>query len=264
MVSVGVNYNQTKAFAYLAKVSDEKVLQVKEIKKVIKKLKHSNTYLDVGAGAGDIFFGLAKHFKQATGLEPGDRMFEILEKKVKKDRLRNTNLVHDQWQNFYRKAKKNNQKYDLITNIQTIYFFKDRRKAIKDMLSLLNKDGRLVLIHNYGKDAKDHFIAKFRHEFLNKPMPSDRTSAMVKRNFKKRESYIMDSKFYLQDFKDLEKDHLSKKSMATNYYLKFALKKWYDEFTKDQKARMINYLEKRRKGNKYILSERYWVHILRK
>ena len=74
----GKHYFETDAFSYLAKVSNEKVIQKNKIIKILKKIPKKENYLDVGAGAGDISFDIAKKFKKSVLVEPGDKMFKIL------------------------------------------------------------------------------------------------------------------------------------------------------------------------------------------
>ena len=264
-MAVGAHYNKTRAFSYLSKVSDEKKIQTQEILKVTKFLKNNTSFLDIGAGAGDIFFDVAKNFDESAAVEPGKRMLEILREKAKRKK-KNIEIFAKGWNEFYKKyQKKFKNHFDLIICMHTIYFFDDNVKEIKRMLELLNENGRLVIIQGYVSNPKRDFISKFRHDFTGTSFFNNERYGLVKRHFKKnRKTKFINTIFVLQNFKDLEKDHLSKKSAPTNYFLKFAIKKWFDELMPEQKIKLLDYLEPLKKGNKYIIKNKQIVHVFRK
>jgi len=266
MVSRGIRYNHTKAFSFLSRVSDEKVIQTKEILKIVKGLKNKNSFLDIGAGSGDIFFNVAKEFRKSVAVEPGKRMLKILKEKKKKQRSKGIKISSNNWKKFYEKHKKRySNHFDLIINVHTIYFFENKTEEIKKMLSLLNENGLLILIYGYSKNPRSEFVSKFRHEFLNTPYHKNETYKEIKENFGKNlRTKFIKTKFVLQDFKDLEKNHLSEKSTPTNYFLQFAIKKWFDELTPLQKNSLLKYLNPLKKGDKYIIQNQQIIQILRK
>jgi SAM-dependent methyltransferase len=257
----GEHYKYTRAFSYLSKVSNEKKIQTKEIKKIIKKHKSKNYFLDIGAGSGDIFFEINNNFKESIAIEPGERMFEILKSRTNKSEL----LLNCTWENFYsNNYKKYQNHFDLITNVHTIYFIKEPIKEIKNMLKLLNKDGILVLIYGYIDNPREDFFSKFKHDFLGKNYFTNETYESINTNFKNIETHFMHTTITLQDFKDLEENHLSEKSAPTNYFLKFSIKKWYDELTSEEKKSLLKYLNPLKKKDKYLISNKQVIQVLRK
>ncbi len=262
----GRNYNETKAFSFLSKVSNEKTLQTREVLKVLKNLKKRSSFLDIGAGSGDIFFNIADKFKEAIAVEPGKRMIEILHKKMDKKINMDTKVIPLDWERFY---KENNKEFrghfNLIIGIHIIYFLKNPVKEIKKMLSLLDEGGALIIVYSYPKNIRADFVSKFRNYFFKSPYSRSRAYSLIKEQFKGNSTTkFIESKFILQDFKDLEIDHLSKKSAPTNYFLKFSIKKWFDELSPKDKKALLNYLTPLKKGDKYVIENRQAVHIIKK
>jgi ubiquinone/menaquinone biosynthesis C-methylase UbiE len=253
MKSIGKGYSTTSAFCYISKVSNEKKIQLREILKNIKDL-NKKSYLDVGSGVGDVFLDLSNHFEKSVGVEPGDKMFPILKERAKNKKT--IKLYKNTWQEFY---KKNKNKYDLITSIHSIYFFKDPKKEIKKMLSLLKNSGKLIIVCGDGskltkKEEKERFTTYFRHKFLGFDL-SKRPYADIDKWFCNIKKYNLKCKLVLANLKFLETNHLSKESEATNHFFKFIFKKWWDEFTEKEKKELKDYLDVYLSKNKkqYIL-----------
>ena len=243
MKSIGVGYSQTKAFSYLSVVSNEKEKQLKLIQENIKGIK-KNSFLDVGAGAGDIFIPLTKEFKESVGVEPGEKMFDVLKKRSKNNK--NIKLYKKTWENYFKKNKK--KKFDLIILVHAIYFFEDVKKEIENLISLLNKNGKLIIICGTGKKVEKRefntrFTTYFRHKFLgadlNKRSYFDIPVWFPKMKCKRFKCFLK-----LRNLKYLDKDHLSKESEATNNFFKFIFKRWWDEYTVNEKKELKEYLKR--------------------
>ena len=265
----GKSYNTTKAFAYLAKVSNEKPLQVEEILQVVKTLDKKELFLDIGAGTGDTFFPVAKHFKKSTAIEPGERIFEILRERAKKHKT-NCEILKITWQDFYRENKeKYKGKFDLIAGVHIAYFFPDLKEAINQMLEFLSPKGRLVFICAYGEVQEKDFVHYVRSKILGTKHISVAEFSKLKKKFP--ENCIMDKKlatiFTFNNLDLLENGkHLDKGNEATNYFLKFVVKKWFDQLTEGDKKIIKDFLEefKTTDGKKYIVPNMQRVYVFKK
>ncbi len=242
MKSIGKGYSETKAFSYLSQVSNEKERQLELILKNITDIKKER-FLDIGAGAGDLFIPLSKHFKYSEAVEPGEKMFNILEKTNLKGNIK---LYKKTWEDYY-KNRKSKQKYDLIILVHAIYFFKDIKKEVQKIISLLNKNGKLIIICGSGsklrkREFKTRFTSYFRYRFLkadlNKRPYHDLPLFFPKISCKRFKCYLK-----LRNLKYLEEDHLSKESEPTNYFFKFIFKRWWDEYNDTEKKELKDYLK---------------------
>jgi SAM-dependent methyltransferase len=261
---VGESYNETKAFSYLAKVSDEKKVQSKEILKEIKTLKDKNLILDVGAGSGDIFLKIEKKFKNYVAIEPGEKMFKIL-KKLKNPRIK---LFNIKWNEFYKKYSKEYEgKFDMIILVHAIYFLKNPKGELNKMMKLLKKGGKLIIIIGGSREDKNPgFITTFRTNFIHRGVIGkvnynwiDKLKGVKIRKFP--------SKIKLTNFDKLKDIHKKNQNMPTNYFLKFALKRWFDEYSEKEIVEMKEFIRKNEKidwrGN-YILNGTQKMYILKK
>jgi SAM-dependent methyltransferase len=260
----GQGYNETKAFSYLAKVSDEKKNQTKEILKEVKTLKDKDLFLDVGAGAGDIFFKVSKKFKKSIAIEPGIKMFNILKKK----RNSKTKLLNLKWDEFYKKYSKDyNGKFDLIILVHSIYFLNESKKEISKLIKLLKKNGKLIIIiGGERKNKKLGFVSAFRNKFIHKGTIKKTNYDWIEK-LEKVKVKQFPSKIKLTNFDKLKKIHKKNPNTPTNYFLKFALKKWFDQYNKEEIKDMKEFIKKNEKINwkgDYILRGTQKMHTIKK
>ena len=265
----GKDYHVTKAFSYLNKISNEKPLQIREILKVVKTMSKRDIFLDIGAGTGDVFFPITKYFKKNIAIEPGERIFKILKDKGK-NYHEELELIKTSWDDFY---KNNEERYagkiDLIIGIHIVYFFKDLKKTLKEIISLLSPNGKLVLICAYGEDQKKDFVHYLRHKITGSKIILNPAFSKLKKMFP--ENCAVDKKlrvfFTLNNLELLESGrHLSKENEATNYFLKFAFKKWFDELTEQDKKAINDFVEKykRKNGKKYVVQSLQRVYVFKR
>jgi SAM-dependent methyltransferase len=265
----GKGYSLTKAFAYLTKISSEKPIQVKEITAVVKTLDRKELFLDIGAGTGDTFFPVAKYFKRSIAIEPGERMFKIMQERSKKYKT-GFELIKINWQDFYDKNKdKYAGKFDLIAGIHIAYFFPDLKEAISQMLEFLNPKGRLVFICAYGENQEKDFVHYLKSKIIGSRFVPNPIFSKLKVLFP--ESCILDKKiantFTFNNLDRLEGGkHCSKENEATNYFLQFTFKKWFDEFTEKDKAIIKDFIKdyKTQDGKKYIVPNFQRVYVFKR
>lgn len=259
----GNGYSQTKSFSYVAKVSNEKIVQTKEILKIVNQMKNRDLFLDIGAGSGDISFHVAKKFKKSVLIEPGEITFEDLKSRAKQ--YKNLDLIQTNWEEFYLKNRdKYLGKFDLIIQVHVVYFLKPLKEKIEEMMDLLSPNGKLVIICPAG-ESKKNSLYWIRQKFLNKPFEVHPDYVDIPKMFRRIIKYYdVVSTIKLRAFEFMEKNHLSPRNMATNYALKFFVKKWYDELTIEDKKILLSYLDKYRKGDYYQIHSKQRIHILDK
>jgi len=264
---VGKDYNNTKAFSYLAKVSNEKVEQSKEIIKEIKTLKNKDLLLDLGAGAGDIFKNTYKKFKKSIAVEPGLRMFDLLKKAYGKNTK--VKLYNLKWEEFYKKYGKEYQsKFDMILLVHSIYFFKNPRKELKKLSKLLNPSGKIIVIIGGTKmKNKKSFIHHFRSKFLGPSSLKKENYTWIKKEFPNTKEKLFPTRIRLTNFDKLQEIHKKNPKSPTNYFLKFAFKRWFDEYTNEEIEQMKKFISENQeidnKGN-YILRGMQKMYVLKK
>jgi SAM-dependent methyltransferase len=261
----GKGYSESEAFAYLAKVSNEKLLQKREIIKIIRKIKNRENYLDIGAGAGDISFDVAHKFKNSVFIEPGDKMFSLLKNKAKEHKTSRLRLIKSNWEEFYLKNKRNYQnKFDLITLVHVVYFLKPLDEKLKEILEFLSPRGKLVVICPTGKNERGGFYW-IKQKLLKKPFESHPDFIEIPKMFPRKIKYediISGTKIRTID--SLEKSPLSKINQPTNFYLKFAIKKEFFELTKKDKALLRRCLKKHKKGDCYYVPGESRIYVIEK
>lgn len=265
----GKDYNLTRAFAYLAKISDEKPLQIEEIIKLVKVLDKKEFFLDIGAGTGDTFFPVAKHFKNSIAIEPGEKTFKILQEEGKKHNSHCKTLKIN-WQDFYKENKKEYWgKFDLIVGVHVVYFFSNIHETINQMLDFLSPKGKIIIICAYGENQEKDFIHSLRNKISGSKLIPTTEFSKLKEIFPK--NCVLDKKlevkFTFNNLDLLERGrHLDKENEATNYFLRFAFKKWFDEFTEKDKTLIKNFLEKFKTfdGKKYIVPSNQRIYVFKK
>ncbi len=262
----GKNYSTTKAFAYLAKVSNEKPLQTEELLAVARKLPSRSLYLDVGAGVGDISFDVAKEFEKSVFIEPGKKTMEILNERARAYSNLDIKMHQANWDDFYQTNKtKYAEKFDLISQVQVVYFLRPIKEKLEEMRELLAPEGKLMVICARGEDQEEDFIHLFRHKLLGEPMIKKADFAGITEMFPgKVKSKDVTYTFKIRGFEFMEKDHLAPENEATNYFLKFALKKWFDQLTLGDKAQLTPFLERYRQGDYYNVPNRQRIFTISK
>ena len=262
----GHSYNETKAFSYLAKVSDEKKGQSEHILKEVQGLKDKGSFLDVGAGAGDIFLKVYNEFDNSVAVEPGLRMFEILEKGVL-DKSK-VELFNMKWNEFYDEHKEEYQgKFDLIVLVHSIYFFDEDKETLNKMLGLLKPSGKLIVIVGGKKgNGQKGFIHYFRDRFLGS-VSAKKEYEWIESEFPNVRKILFPSKVRMISFEELKELGEKSYDSPTNYFLKFALKRWYDEYLEEEIEEMKNFIKENEEidsdGN-YVLRGVQKMYVIEK
>lgn len=134
-----------------------------------KLIKSNHVVLDMCVGDGIHSLTLAKRAGSFYALEPSMSGLKILEKRLQKLNLKNYNLINSTIENF-----NIDQKFDLITIINSISYF-DIKELHRVISKNLKRGGRLIIIDS----LKNNIFYRINHyiHFLN----GDRTLKTINR-----------------------------------------------------------------------------------
>ncbi|MFC1521904.1 class I SAM-dependent methyltransferase [Elusimicrobiota bacterium] len=120
--------------------------------KLIAASPKRDTFLDVGAGDGDLTFRVAKHFQNATVIEPNKQVRGIFESK-------NVEFIEGYFENI----DLDKRTFDLILCSQVFWLVKRENQAafIKKMHSHLAPGGKLAIIMVSPLGQSHRFYEKF-------------------------------------------------------------------------------------------------------
>ena len=120
--------------------------------KAISKLAKRETFLDIGAGDGDLTFRLAKSFKRATALEPNKKVKEVFEKK-------GVEFI----EGYFETADLGKRTFDFILCSHVFWLVKRENQAafIRKMCDHLSDGGKLAIIMVSPLGQSHDFYKKF-------------------------------------------------------------------------------------------------------
>ncbi len=147
----------------------------KEFKKIQKvtKLKGKNI-LELGCGTGRITFQLTKHAKSVTSVDNDDEYLNFCKEKALTNNVKNLSFIKKNITNLGTIKKK----YDVIVSGWAgLYHSKNHTKLIKDLKSLLKKNGILIIIEAY---PESEYIG-----ILNAVRPKESKMSYKQTDFKK-------------------------------------------------------------------------------
>ncbi len=180
-----ISYSKSASFIFFPLYTDEKDKLADYISKKVEFLNNIS-YLDIGAGAGEITTRLIKklNIKKLTLVEPSNYNYNILEENVKYSSLTNNypqkiKSYNDLWENV--KINDTN-KFNLITLIHVYLSEHDFEKSINKIKSVLNSNGLFIVIVH---DNKSQYLlnqekiyrilgGKFYAKFLENRNPTDK------------------------------------------------------------------------------------------
>lgn len=164
--------------------SKKRLLEIENFLKDFSLVNYNNV-LDVACGAGIISSYLAKNNNNVVGIDLSSKMIE------------NAKIIHNESnliflnEDLYEFNYKD--KFDLIVIFNAYPHFLDTNLLIKSLKRLLNKNGRVVILHDNNK------------EFLN-----DKHSEVAKTISKMIKEVNEESKLFINDFyinRTIDNDH---------------------------------------------------------
>lgn len=113
---------------------------IRELKKVLSRMKENSKILDIGCGVGTLAFYLASKGFSVTGIDVSSRAIQIAKIYLDKSGLKKVKFSEGDVQKV-----KLNTKYDLIVCTEVIEHLENDDKMLETIFSLLNHNGKLLL-----------------------------------------------------------------------------------------------------------------------
>lgn len=96
--------------------------------------------LDIGCGSGLLVEKLARYYDEVVGIDISNQMLELAKSKRQ--------LTNTLYLNMNAEHMDFNEKFDLIVSRTTFHHLSDIPSVIEKMISLLNEDGKIVILDN--------------------------------------------------------------------------------------------------------------------
>jgi ubiquinone/menaquinone biosynthesis C-methylase UbiE len=102
---------------------------------------------DLGCGSGFFTLPLAKKVKKVYAVDVQKEMLEILEQKIRKQKIRNIQLVLSK----ENEIPLENESVELLITVNTLHEFGDKERMIKEMHRVLKPKGKALIV-DFKKD----------------------------------------------------------------------------------------------------------------
>ncbi len=114
--------------------------------RILLNLNKNLKVLDLGIGSGNFEFEFAGQVQEITGVDYNDEAIIFAKDQLTKLKIKNVDLITDDIRNITKVIKL--KKFDLILFIDIIEHlrFKDARRVIRNLRTLLKKNGRVCVI----------------------------------------------------------------------------------------------------------------------
>ncbi len=147
-------------FETFVRSTDQKQRQIQKVKEIMKGLLQRRTFLDVGAGSGEITEAIAGYFRKTVLVEPNLRQMEKLGA-----RIPGAVMIHD----TIECARLNVAEVDLALCSHVLYYVPESKwmQVIEKMFSCLNARGKLVLVLQSPEGGVPLFFKKFTGKSVN-------------------------------------------------------------------------------------------------
>lgn len=159
-------------FEQLAKKYDtEKQMELAEviIGEVRQELQNSTlkSFIDYGGGTGLIGLELADQVDSVLVVDSSEQMLEVVKTKISKREIKNANVLHSDFTKSTSKLKA-----DIVLVSLVLLHIPDTKKILQALFSILNKDGKLIIIDFDKNDNVNHPKVHngFSHKDLKKTL----------------------------------------------------------------------------------------------
>jgi len=143
-----------RQLALFVKCSTDKGIELAKLGEVIAGLRRRRTFLDIGAGGGDLTIPLSQSFRETTVVEPNSKQAEFLRR-----RCPHFEVIESSWE----EADLGSNRYDFILCSHVLYYIdtRDWLGTLDKMYKYLEEDGVLAIVLQtpLGETAKffNHF-----------------------------------------------------------------------------------------------------------
>jgi len=155
----------------------------------IDTLSKEDTVADIGCGNGRHIFPCSNHCKKVVGIDISRELLYIAQKKLKKNKIRNTSLIHSDSRNIPIK----NHTLDAILYIASLHNIRgrlNRIQSLREIKRVLKRNGKaLISVWSRWQD-------KYRKQFINKWIIHRRSSEFGDINIYWRQHGLDIPRFY--------------------------------------------------------------------
>jgi len=127
------------------------------LKRVFSMIKPSDVVLDVGCGIGRFTFRLSKICKEVVGIDSSSEAIKICKKKAEDYCFSNTKFeVMD-----VRRLNFDDETFDWVLSVTTLQHITNERDlitALREILRVAKKEGKIVLLECTSDKRKDQFV----------------------------------------------------------------------------------------------------------
>lgn len=140
--------------------STEKGIELVKIGEVISELVHRRSFLDIGAGGGDLTIPISQSFKETTVVEPNEKQADFFRR-----RCPEFNVYNDLWE----KIDLGSRRYDFILCSHVLYYILEGHwlSTIEKMYEQLEDGGRIVIVLQSPLGEVADFYNQFTHYDVN-------------------------------------------------------------------------------------------------
>ncbi len=128
-----------RQFELFVRCSTDKPVELVKIGEIIAGLSHRRTFLDIGAGGGDLTIPVSGSFQETTFVEPNEKQVAFLQR-----RCPQFNIYNDLWENVDLASRR----YDLILCSHVLYYIGEGNwlSTIEKMYTHLEEGGRILIV----------------------------------------------------------------------------------------------------------------------
>ncbi|HOW56943.1 MAG TPA: class I SAM-dependent methyltransferase [Smithellaceae bacterium] len=128
-----------RQLALFVQSSTEKSIELVKVGEVISGLAERNSFLDIGAGGGDLTIPISQSFSETTIVEPNEKQVEYF-----KRRCPQFNIFNNSWDKINLAGKR----FDFILCSHVLYYIPEGRwlTTIKKMYDHLHQGGRIAIV----------------------------------------------------------------------------------------------------------------------
>jgi len=158
------------------------------IKKIINSLKPKiKNVFDVGCGTGILYPYLKEKSENYTGIDISSKMIEVASKKYPE-----ANFIN---KDFYK--LKTRKKFDLIIIFNSFPHFTERKVFFKKALSLLNKEGKLVIAHSFKLEKINKIHSSSSNREISRHLITVKEIKNLYRHFKFKNVKIKNNPYFI-------------------------------------------------------------------
>lgn len=126
---------------------------MQEYKKILRKIKHANSILDVGCGEGELAAFLARHGKRITGLDISSGGFKKAKETAAKKGV--LNLIKCRKGDVHKLSRLTEEKFDAATLAYTLHELAKPEAALREIRKVLNLEGAVLIVECIAAEEED-------------------------------------------------------------------------------------------------------------